>query len=83
MKLSMTGQEKGDLLRQVTAWAGLAVFILEIYSCAVVFLYNTMLLQFRGLIREMASFEGDNLVVFYYLSASEIWPDKKGVVWWE
>ena len=23
MKLSMTGQEKGDLLIQVTAWAGL------------------------------------------------------------
>ena len=26
MKLSMTGQEKGDLLIQVTAWAGLTVF---------------------------------------------------------
>ena len=25
MKFSMTGQEKGDLLIQVTAWAGLIV----------------------------------------------------------
>jgi hypothetical protein len=25
----------------------------------------------------VASLEGDNLVVFYYLSASEIWPDKR------
>ena len=27
MKFSMTGQEKGDLLIQVTAWAGLTVFL--------------------------------------------------------
>ena len=27
MKLSMTGQEKGDLLIQVTAWAGLTVLV--------------------------------------------------------
>jgi hypothetical protein len=26
MKFSMTGQEKSDLLIQVTAWAGLTVF---------------------------------------------------------
>ena len=26
MHFSMTGQEKGDLLIQVTAWAGLTVF---------------------------------------------------------
>jgi hypothetical protein len=26
MKFSMIGQEKGDLLIQVTAWAGLTVF---------------------------------------------------------
>jgi hypothetical protein len=26
MKFSMTGQEKGDLKKQVTAWAGLTVF---------------------------------------------------------
>jgi len=25
------------------------------------------------------SLEGDNLVVFYYYSESEIWPDKRGV----
>ena len=31
-----------------------------------------------GLTRDVASFEVDNLlvVVFYYLSASEVWPDK-------
>ena len=27
MKFSMTGQEKGDLLIQVTAWAGLTIYI--------------------------------------------------------
>jgi hypothetical protein len=27
MKFSMTGQEKGDLLIQVTSWAGLTVYI--------------------------------------------------------
>ena len=26
---------------------------------------------------------GDNLLVFYYLSASEIWSDKRGGFWWE
>jgi hypothetical protein len=31
-----------------------------------------------GLIRGMASLEGDNLVVFYYLSVSENWPYKRG-----
>jgi hypothetical protein len=36
-----------------------------------------------GLIREVASLEGDNLVVLYYLSASEIWPDKRGGLSWE
>jgi hypothetical protein len=30
-----------------------------------------------GLIRGMASLEGDNLVVFYYHSVSENWPDKR------
>ena len=29
MKFSMTGQEKGDLLIQVTAWAGLTVFAIK------------------------------------------------------
>ena len=31
----------------------------------------------------MASLEGDNLLVFYYLSASKIWPDKRGGLWWQ
>lgn len=32
-----------------------------------------------GLIRGVASLE-DNLAVFYYLSASEIWPEKNGLI---
>jgi hypothetical protein len=31
-----------------------------------------------GMIRGVASLEGDNLEVLYYLGASEIWPDKRG-----
>jgi hypothetical protein len=31
MRFSMTGQEKGDLLIQVTAWAGLTVYCPIIY----------------------------------------------------
>ena len=34
-------------------------------------------------IRGMASFEGDILPVFNYLSASEIWPNKRDGIWWE
>ena len=30
------------------------------------------------LIRGVASIEGDDLVVLYYLHASKIWPDKEG-----
>jgi hypothetical protein len=33
--------------------------------------------------RGVASLEGDNLLVFYYLSSSEIRPDKRGDLWWE
>jgi hypothetical protein len=29
MKFSMTGQEKGDLLIQVTIWAGLTIFYIR------------------------------------------------------
>jgi hypothetical protein len=32
----------------------------------------------RGLIRGVDSHERNNLVVFYYLSAFEIWRDKRG-----
>jgi hypothetical protein len=35
MKFSMTGQEKGDLLIQVTAWAGLTVHVLYITSITI------------------------------------------------
>ena len=31
-----------------------------------------------GLIRGMTCLKADNLIVFYHLNASEIWPDKKG-----
>jgi len=30
------------------------------------------------LVRGVSFLEGDNLLIFYYLSASEIWSDKKG-----
>jgi hypothetical protein len=30
-----------------------------------------------GLIRGVVSLQGDNLKLFHYLSASEIWPDKR------
>ena len=36
-----------------------------------------------GFIRGMAFPEGGNLVVFYYVSVSEIWPNKSGHIWWE
>jgi len=31
----------------------------------------------------VASLEVDNLVVFCYLSASELWPNKRGDLWWD
>ena len=34
-------------------------------------------------LRGVASLEEDNLVEFYYLSASEIWPDKMDGLQWE
>ena len=32
MKFSMTGQDNGDLLIQVTAWAGLTVILYILYT---------------------------------------------------
>jgi hypothetical protein len=32
MKFSMTGEEKGDLLIQATAWTGLTVYIIHFIS---------------------------------------------------
>jgi hypothetical protein len=32
MKLSMTGHEKGDLLTQVTTWAGLTVYYFRTFN---------------------------------------------------
>lgn len=37
------------------------------------------ILKMQSLLNDMASFEGDNLVVF----PSEIWSDKKGGLCWE
>jgi hypothetical protein len=35
-------------------------------------------------IKGQPSLEGSNLVVFYYLNASEIWSDyQRGDLWWE
>jgi hypothetical protein len=36
-----------------------------------------------GLIREVASLERDNRLALYYISASGIWPDKRGDLWLE
>ena len=36
-----------------------------------------------GLIRGVVSFERDNIVSFYYLGESEIWPVKRHGFWWE
>ena len=38
MKCSMTGQEKGDILIQVTAWTGLTICLSShvIYNCLIV-----------------------------------------------
>jgi hypothetical protein len=43
-----------------------------------------LLLQWKSsLIRGPTSVERDNLLVFSYLSASEIWPDQRGGLSWE
>ena len=51
------------------------------YSCHT--LIRPSLLQWKSdFKRGVVSREGDNLVVFIYLSASEIWPDKRcGLSW--
>jgi hypothetical protein len=36
-----------------------------------------------GLIRGVASLERDNLVIFYYLNACKIRPDKRSGLYWE
>ena len=45
MKFSMIGQEKGDLSIQVTAWAGLSVYVYHIsiikYILSIILLYQT------------------------------------------
>jgi hypothetical protein len=37
----------------------------------------------RGLIRGINSLDGEHVVVFYYLSASKIWPDKRDRLQWK
>jgi hypothetical protein len=36
-----------------------------------------------GLLKEVTSHEGDNLIGFYNLIISQIWLDKRGGLWWE
>jgi hypothetical protein len=33
--------------------------------------------------RVVAFLDEDSLVVIYYLSGSEIWPDDRGGLWWD
>ena len=47
------------------------------------FIRPPLLQSICRLMRGVVSLEGDNLVVFYYLSASESWSDKKDVLWLE
>jgi hypothetical protein len=37
----------------------------------------------KWLLKMVDTLEGDNIVVYYYFSVSEIWPDKRGGLWWE
>ena len=47
-------------------------------------LISPCLLQWKnGLIRGVASHEDGNLVEFVDHSASKIWPDERGDIWWE
>jgi hypothetical protein len=58
----------------------------QIYYLNKLFIFkdNSSPLQWKGgHIREVTCLEGNNLVAFYYLSESEIWPDKRGDLWWE
>jgi hypothetical protein len=57
MKFSMTGQEKGDLLIQVTAWAGLTVLyqittftFSIIFGCSLILHKGTMLFNFSEML---------------------------------
>jgi hypothetical protein len=42
MKRSTTGQEKGDLLIQVTAWARLTVYITLTLICMHIFFFSNL-----------------------------------------
>jgi hypothetical protein len=55
--------QKSGLIREVVSVEGDKLFTISVY-------------QKSGLIREVVSVEEDKLV--YYLSVSEIWPDKRG-----
>jgi len=61
----------------VVTKAGLTVYIVK-YSPPLI---RTLSLQWQdGLIRGVAFLEGNNLVVFYFLSAPAICPDKHGAL---
>ena len=44
MKFSMTGQEKGDCLTEVTTWADLTVLVLYNYPIRIKYIFDTVLL---------------------------------------
>ena len=45
--------------------------------------YKATPFAITGFIRGVASLERDNLVAFYILGVSEIWPDKRDGLWWK
>ena len=54
------------------------------YYCSILPLIRPPILEWKSnLIRGVTSLEGNSIVICNYLSASEIWPDKRGGLWWE
>ena len=58
-------------------------FVTSKYS--ILLLIRLPFLQWKSglIIRGVVCLEGNNLVVFYYPSASDIWPDKRSDLWLE
>ena len=55
------------------------------HTTIITLLYGPTLLQWKGdlLGGGVTSLEGENLIVSYYLTDSEIWPDEGVGLWWE
>ena len=77
--------KKNCLIRWMASLEGDNLHVFYYLSASEIFFDKKGRFDRSGLIRWMASLEGDNLHVFYYLmiSASEIWPNKRGGLWWE